>query len=371
MTLRKTLFWLHLSAGLGAGLIIALLGLTGAILAFEPQILDARRSAALSDAPALDLDALVAAARAAGAPDGATLSLGNGNQVITVQSGRNTMFLDPGTGARIDDPAAGLQSFFHSVEQMHRWLLPVFDRDTGAAITGAANLVFLFVLVSGLFLWLPRVWKWRVLRNILFFRRGLPGAWARDYNWHHVLGIWSVLPMALIVLSGVVMSYGWANATLYGIFGETAPQGRPGAATPVSTGALDLAVPPQGYAELAASALQAVPAADNLSLILLPDTAPQAIFLVDTSPARKPTDMLTVHVDRQTGATAVAAPQASPASKARSWLRFVHTGEVYGWPGQLVAMLASLTAVVLTWTGIAQAWRRLVQPVLRRHAHRA
>ncbi|MBC8167351.1 MAG: PepSY domain-containing protein, partial [Bryobacteraceae bacterium] len=47
----------------------------------------------------------------------------------------------------------------------------------------------------------------------------------------------------------------------------------------------------------------------------------------------------------------------------RTWLRFVHTGEYYGLPGQTVAGLASAGAAVLVWTGIAltlnrfRAWR--------------
>ena len=32
----------------------------------------------------------------------------------------------------------------------------------------------------------------------------------------------------------------------------------------------------------------------------------------------------------------------TPARKVRSWLRFLHTGEALGWPGQLAAALASL-----------------------------
>jgi len=39
-------------------------------------------------------------------------------------------------------------------------------------------------------------------------------------------------------------------------------------------------------------------------------------------------------------------------------LRFAHTGEVLGLPGQTVAGLVSLGAAVLVWTGLALAWRR-------------
>jgi uncharacterized iron-regulated membrane protein len=39
-------------------------------------------------------------------------------------------------------------------------------------------------------------------------------------------------------------------------------------------------------------------------------------------------------------------------------MRFAHTGEVLGLPGQTVAGIVSAGAVVLVWTGFALAWRR-------------
>ncbi len=42
----------------------------------------------------------------------------------------------------------------------------------------------------------------------------------------------------------------------------------------------------------------------------------------------------------------------------RTWLRFRHTGEALGWPGQLAAAVASLGGLLLVWTGFALSWRR-------------
>jgi uncharacterized iron-regulated membrane protein len=65
-----------------------------------------------------------------------------------------------------------------------------------------------------------------------------------------------------------------------------------------------------------------------------------------------------------------AGPAASPSrgQRARTWMRFVHTGEQYGIVGQTVAGLASLAACFLVYTGLALAWRRLIVPLYRRHA---
>jgi uncharacterized iron-regulated membrane protein len=36
--LRKTVFWIHLSCGVAAGLVIGMMSVTGVLLAFERQI---------------------------------------------------------------------------------------------------------------------------------------------------------------------------------------------------------------------------------------------------------------------------------------------------------------------------------------------
>ncbi len=56
----------------------------------------------------------------------------------------------------------------------------------------------------------------------------------------------------------------------------------------------------------------------------------------------------------------------TPATRARIWMRFVHTGEVYGLIGQTLAGLASLAAALSVYTGLALSYRRLILPPFRR-----
>ena len=49
----------------------------------------------------------------------------------------------------------------------HRWLGATGEgRATGRMITGACNLAFLFLVVSGFYLWFPRTWTWRQFRAV-------------------------------------------------------------------------------------------------------------------------------------------------------------------------------------------------------------
>jgi uncharacterized iron-regulated membrane protein len=50
--------------------------------------------------------------------------------------------------------------------------------------------------------------------------------------------------------------------------------------------------------------------------------------------------------------------QLSTYSKVRSYIRFLHTGEVFGPFGQTIAGLASLFACLLVYTGAMLSWRR-------------
>src|ERR1700739_301267 len=46
--------------------------------------------------------------------------------------------------------------------------------------------------------------------------------------------------------------------------------------------------------------------------------------------------------------------------KLRAWARFLHTGEEFGVAGELIAAIACLGAVMLVWTGLSMALRRLL-----------
>ena len=93
---------------------------------------------------------------------------------VRVAYGREkTVYVDPYTGAVLGQGARRMRAFFRGVTDWHRWLAQSGDgRDRGKMITGAANLGFLFLVLSGLYLWFPRSWTRGAFRGVLFFRRG-------------------------------------------------------------------------------------------------------------------------------------------------------------------------------------------------------
>jgi uncharacterized iron-regulated membrane protein len=94
------------------------------------------------------------------------------------------------------------------------------------------------------------------------------------------------------------------------------------------------------------------------------------VVTVDEGYAGQPQKRSTITLDRASGTVAKVETfeQLSAGRRVRSWLRFAHTGEIYGLPGQTVAGLASLGGAFLAYTGVALALRRLAAFLKRRRA---
>ncbi len=379
MSFKRIIFWAHLVVGVAFGLVILLMSATGVVLTYERQIISYMESRAVvkpADAQLLSVDELATAVLANGGQPGNSLVLPrqDGAPATLSVSRRENHLLNPYTGERIDNAAEGTKSFFGTVTALHRWFaLTGENRSLGRAVTGAANLGFLFILVSGIYLWWPKKWTWRIVKLNLLFRRNLPTAKARDYNWHHVFGIWSLVPLFAVVVSGVVISYPWASNMVAAVFGPVSPAATGQAASEDRQGqnrAQGEAVSLQAIAE---TLKQAEPDWQTLSVKLPNGQAARVVMTVDTGNGTQLSRQTTYTVSRVSGEVlGVSGAEDQPAGRrARVFLRFLHTGEVYGFIGQTLAGLASLASVFLFYTGFALAYRRLIQPLFRRRAQQA
>ncbi|MCS4247128.1 sulfite reductase flavoprotein subunit alpha [Pseudomonas sp. BIGb0164] len=213
--LKKTLFQLHWFFGITAGLVLALMGITGAAVSFQDEILLALNPTVLSvqkrEAGVLPPAELV---RKLEATEGKTVSMlwvesesGHAARVFfTPPAGerRGQMrYFDPYTGDYMGD-AVG-QDVFGFILQLHRFLVM---GDTGRQITGACTLILVFFCLSGLYLRWPRqVTSWRAWLTLDWRKKG------RSFNWdlHSVFGTWCLLAYLLAALTGLYWSYDWYN----------------------------------------------------------------------------------------------------------------------------------------------------------------
>ncbi len=368
--LRKVIFWCHLLCGVIAGVIILTMSVTGVLLMYEKQMIawaDTRnyQLAPPADATRLPIETVLAKVREAqtAMPVSLTARADNSAPLAVAFTGGRVLYANPYTGEVLGEGAPAVRNFFHVVTDWHRWLgTEGAGRATGRMITGVCNLAFLFIVSSGLYLWFPRNWAWSQFKNILWFRRGLPGK-ARDFNWHNVIGFWSLVPLFLIVLSGAVISFPWMSNLVYRVVGEAPPPPTRPAPPPAlqTANAANLLVNPlAGLNPLWTRAEQYSSGWNTLSLRLPTSAEAPLVFTIDHGTGGQPQKRATLTLDRQTGEVAKWEPFASftTGRQLRSILRFAHTGEVAGIIGQTMAGIVSLGGAVLVWTGLALAWRR-------------
>lgn len=228
---KKVLFQLHWFFGISAGLVLALMGATGALYAFEGEIMGAlnpevlrvevRESGIL--APAELVSKIEAAA-------GKTVS---GLWVDTQADSAARVFFTPKPGERrgpmrFFDPYSGEllaepsgKAFFDLMLQLHRFLAM---GETGKQITAASTLALVFFCLSGLYLRWPRqALNWRAWLTLDWAKKG------RAFNWdlHAVAGTWCLAFYLCASLTGLYWSYGWYRDGMTQLLSD-APAGQQG-----------------------------------------------------------------------------------------------------------------------------------------------
>jgi len=366
-TFRKVLFWLHLISGVVGGIVIFIMCVTGALLSFEKDIAefferDMRYVAQTEGAqklPVREILTKVVAAKPNAKPSAIALP-NEPHAAWQVTLGREgQVFVNPYTGEITGEGASGVRAFFRTMTDLHRWIALSGDgRAVGKAITGACNLMFLFLAISGIYIWFPRRLSWKHFKAALTFRWRVKGK-ARDFNWHTVIGFWSSLVLIVLTLTATVISYQWASNLLYTLTGNEAPaaqQAPPGA--PINPNEPAAALPENLDAAWAKAESQS-PTWKSISM-RLPIAKDAAVFTIDEGIYWNIFGRSTLTVDTRTAEVAKweAYGEQNSARQIRSWFRFTHTGETGGFIGKFIGFIACLGGAVLVWTGISLGIRR-------------
>ncbi len=220
MKLKPYIKTLHLWLGLVSGLVVFVVALSGSVLVFEdelgpffdPAYYNTPEHAAAAKIP---MDILIE--NALQKHPGAVLqNLYTFNDpkrsvlinLTDINGEQRVISASPYSGKILKDTLYE-KRFFTIVTKLHRYLLM---GDTGKAITGAVCLIFTALLISGMILWWPSK-----LKNL---KQRLKIKWKASFkrvNWdiHAVLGFYSVIPLLLIALTGLIWSYRWYENTMY------------------------------------------------------------------------------------------------------------------------------------------------------------
>jgi len=359
---------MHLVTGVTVGLVVVMMSLTGVLLTYEHQLVsraDAKSwPSHTAGAERLSVEKIAAAAEDAGVKAGRVTYFKNLQAPVLVGGGRRapSTYVDAYTGRILGRPKNATRDLMRTLTAWHRWFATSGEgRDTARFITGASNLAFLFLLVTGAYLWLPKMMRWPQFRERLRFAKRYRNSKNRDFYWHHIFAAWSFVPLLVIIVTAVVISFDWAHDILTGIAGESS--GRPAnvfvAEAPVDS-------EPMALDDLLQSAMNLSESWNSIAVVLPSAGSRSVNFIVDAGSGRQPQKKTTIVLDAYTGVVISRSGFAdqAPRSRAIATNRFLHTGEWFGVVGQTIAGLVSMATLFMVWTGLALAWRRLISPLL-------
>jgi uncharacterized iron-regulated membrane protein len=356
--MRKLLLNLHLWAGLIAALFLLILGVSGALVAFEGEIdrtLNAKLSYVQPQAQPLTLEAISAKLRAAyaeakiemfGMPERSNYSL---FVALSEASGKDlALFVNPYNGDVLGS-ADQANHFANKVHQFHTHLLA---GKLGGEVTGWSA-VFLSVLsITGIILWWPR----KLFRLRWTFSQEDGGSAKRfNFELHNLVGVLSSVFLFTFAWTAICIHWERQVDKLAQKMSSTPT---PRAASPQIPAPGSVPLSPDRLVEIAHNTLLEA----RITGIQLPDNAKQAVtvqlkFPEDHTPAGRSR----LSIDAYSGK--VLQVQSSremsvPAKYARMWNRELHTGDILNLPTRILAAFFSLMLPVLAVTGPLIWWNR-------------
>ena len=226
--MRKIFRNIHLWLSVPFGILITLICFSGAALVFEKEVMELCHRELYFvkkvEAAPLPMEQLMTKV-AATLPDSISVTGVNissdperAYQVTLSKPRRASMYVDQYTGEIIGKYERA--SFFNFMFRMHRWLLDSMKQDGGIfwgkMIVGTSTLMFVFVLISGVVVWWPRTRK--ALKNSLKIvaNKGWRRFW---YDLHVAGGMYALVFLLAMALTGLTWSFQWYRTGFYKTFG--------------------------------------------------------------------------------------------------------------------------------------------------------
>jgi uncharacterized iron-regulated membrane protein len=366
---KKLNAWLHLWLGLGSGLIVFIVSITGCIFVFQKDITEITHKDMIfvkpQSTPMLAPSVLQAKAQAAigkdkpisymtfyREPDRAwefmVYKPGN-DKAITVFGAVDyygSVFVNPYTGA-----VTGIHDYKHDffviVKYLH-WSL-LLHHPIGEQIVGWSTLIFVILLITGLILWWPK--KWTKATREQSFKVKWSAKFKRvNYDLHNVLGFYSMLFALVIAFTGMVWAFKWFQATVYVIAARstTPPERKTFKSDTLqlaSNNGLDIA-----YAHL----LKEMPAATRFGASEPAAAAAAPLYMSAYFGKETYYDRDDFQFDKNTGKMLYRQqPKEKNAGERLIGMNYdIHVGAIAGLPGKILAFIISLICASLPVTGL-------------------
>jgi sulfite reductase (NADPH) flavoprotein alpha-component len=365
---KKLLTQLHWLLGITAGTVLAIMGVTGALLSFEDELLHALNIGVVTVAPqtaVLPLPALVDKVQSAqpgkrvsqlqvfAAPDRAvrvTLVPDKPANGPGQRRRGEVRYVDPYSAELLGGGELRGQSTLQTIERIHRGMVA---GDIGRAIVGVSAMTLVVLAVTGLYLRWPRSGKlqgrtWFKIHRTL---KGRPFLW----NLHSVAGT-CVLPMYLLSsLTGLYFAYDWYRQGVISMVGATPPSRDP-PKLDAPAQSTDL---PQVW-----NAFRQTSGGFASATLIFPQTKQHAFevrYLQADARHARASDRMVLHPSTAAVLKHERYADKSAGNALVAGIFPLHSGQYFGFAGRIAVMLSSLCMPVFAVTGWMMYLKRRVR----------
>lgn len=222
---RKPILQLHKVLGLMTGIIVLIEAITGCLWVFKDEIESLYEPQFLIEKTENSVIALSEARKVGQSifPNQSIHGMLFPKQVEPIEvifydaepEFYQSVFLHPYTGKvlQIKDHFSGFFAFI--LEGHVRLWLP---KSFGEQVVGIGILIFIFIIISGILLWLPK--KRKLLKQRLKLQWKPKMSWRRkNFDLHTVIGFYIAIFALLFAISGSIMAYSWFRYSVYKVAG--------------------------------------------------------------------------------------------------------------------------------------------------------
>lgn len=363
MKIRRLINKIHLVIGLLSGSIILIIAVTGALFAFEEEIRALYESDlwyvnSKTEQKVLDVSTL---------KNIADLEIKKVEPVIgAIQYEGVVFYNDPGRTFSfiyynsdpllyreiIVDPYSGnvlsnknyLTDFFFIILELHRNLML---GSVGKEIIDYASLIFLFMLISGIYLWWPRNKNNKRQRFRIKFRLNPKRT---NYDLHNVLGFYISWIAVIVVLTGFSWAFSWFNPVVDWVAngGSLSPPKKEFTSDTLTTQANNLSVQNNIFSYTKHKGRKY-----ERFLLIYPKTKTDVYKLIQYYSVKTYYKHEHASFDQYSGKLLLQEKyeNTTTGDKVTAMAYDIHIGKIFGLPGQILVFLSSIIAASLPITG--------------------
>ena len=364
-TARKIVLTIHLYLGLAAGIFLAILGLTGSIMAFEGDIdhwlhpdlwyvTPQRKLLPENDMVSIAQNRFHSSVLVVQFPCASNLA-----QLMQMNDG-TSVYLNPYDGTVLGSMVGQNNSdrVLGYIHQIHLRLVPDPKSapelaEKGKIVVNCAGLVLLLTVPTGVILW------WRAKRlTVKFKATNFKIPWHRVFHdSHQVIGIYAAVFLTIASFTGILIGFGFGEK-FYAVTKSSPPprpQPTPSTLVPhvtpiMADDVLDIArhALPNAIPSVMVRPLRA--AGSYTVLMRVPEETSEAVHS-------------SVTIDQYSGKVLAVHNflTESGGYRAIRFNRSIHTGDIFGLASHIVVSLSSLALAAMVLTGFVIWWKKLAE----------